>query len=44
MDLRIWNTAYGGSFDKTFDVKPLALAAGPMLYNGTNFDTLAEGS
>jgi hypothetical protein len=44
MDLKIWNTAYGGNFDKTFDVKPLALAAGPMLYNGTNFDTLAEGS
>ena len=44
MDLRVWNTAYGGNFDKTFDVKPLALAASPSLFNGTNFDTLAEGS
>lgn len=44
MDLHIWNTTYGGNFDKTFDVKPMALAGGPMLYNGTHFDTLAEGS
>lgn len=44
MDLRIWNTSYGGNFDKTFDVKPMALAGSPMLYNGTHFDTLAEGS
>lgn len=44
MDLRVWNTAYGGNFDKTFDVKPMALAASPSLFNGTHFDTLAEGS
>jgi hypothetical protein len=44
MDLHIWNTAYGGNFDKTFDVKPMALAGSPLLYNGTHFDTLAEGS
>ncbi len=44
MDLKVSNKSYGGSFDKTFDVKPQALAASPSLYNGTHFDTLSEGS
>lgn len=44
MDLKISNVSYGGSYDKTFDEKPLALASSPVLYNGTHFGTLAEGS
>jgi hypothetical protein len=43
-DLRISNTSYGGSFDKTYPVNPLNLTPGSMLYNGTHFATLAEGS
>lgn len=44
LDLHVSNKSYGGSFDKTFAVNPMNLANGPSLYNGTHFDTLAEGS
>jgi len=44
LDLHVTNKSYGGSFDKVFAVNPLNLASGPSLYNGTHFDTLAEGS
>lgn len=44
LDLRISNKSYGGTFEKTFAVAAMGLAAHPRLYNGTHFDTLAEGS
>ncbi len=44
LNLHISNKTYGGSFDKTFAVNPMNLANSPTLYNGTHFDTLAEGS
>lgn len=44
LDLHVSNKGYGGTFDKTFAVAPLNLANGSTLYNGTHFDTLAEGS
>jgi hypothetical protein len=44
LDLHITNKTYGGSFDKTWPVNPMNLANSPTLYNGTHFDTLAEGS
>ncbi|MBL8515832.1 MAG: hypothetical protein JNM76_02590 [Betaproteobacteria bacterium] len=43
-DLRIWNTNYGGTHDKTVAIAPMNLANGALLYNGTHFATLAEGS
>lgn len=44
LDLHITNKSYGGSFDKSWNVNPVNLANKPTLYNGTHFDTLAEGS
>jgi hypothetical protein len=44
LDLHVSNKSYGGTFDKTFAVAPLNLANGSTMYNGTHFDTLAEGS
>ena len=44
LDLAIKKVDAAGGFDKTFDVKPLGLDGSPSLYNGTHFDTLAEGS
>jgi len=44
LDLNITNKSYGGSFDQTYPVPPVNLDAQPILYNGTNFATLAQGS
>lgn len=44
LDLSIKRLDAGGSFDKSWPVNPVALDKGATLYNGTHFDTLAEGS
>lgn len=43
-DLTISNKSYGGSYEQAFPVTPMKLDGGAMLYNGTHFGTLAEGS
>lgn len=40
----ISNKSYGGSIEQTWPVLPMKLDGGAMLYNGTHFGTLAEGS
>lgn len=44
LDLAISNQSYGGSYNQTSPVLPVKLDSGAMLYNGTHFGTLGEGS
>ncbi len=44
MDLAIKRTEAGASYAKSWPVNPVFLDPKPTLYNGTSFETLAEGS
>jgi len=44
LDLTLSNKMYNGSTEQTWPVNPVKLDSGALLYNGTHFGTLAEGS